>query len=162
MSTASGTNNYHGSAYIHRGTDALNAAPFFYNADPNIPAGDQGPGLQRYSAGGTLGGPIVSNKIFAFVSYQHIHDSDAEIGSSRVSVPPGLTNDRSAAALAALVNGATSSSCPALPCNFPFSAQVNPTVGSAPGAIIPLAFGFLTSHMPTPHFLSLSPNTFSP
>src|SRR6266478_8919666 len=115
MSTASGTNNYHGSAYIHRGTDALNAAPFFYNADPNIPAGDKVPGLHRYSAGGTLGGPIVSNKIFAFVSYQHIHDSDAEIGSSRVSVPPGLTNDRSAAALAALVNGATSSSCPAQP-----------------------------------------------
>src|SRR3979411_474861 len=29
MSTASGTNDVHGSAYIPRGTDALNAAPFF-------------------------------------------------------------------------------------------------------------------------------------
>src|ERR1700756_604173 len=32
MSTASGTNDFHGAAYIHRGTDFLNAAPFFYNA----------------------------------------------------------------------------------------------------------------------------------
>ncbi len=162
MSTASGTNNYHGSAYIHRGTDALNAAPFFYNADPNIPAGDKVPGLHRYSAGGTLGGPIVSNKIFAFVSYQHIHDSDAEIGSSRVSVPPGLTNDRSAAALAALVNGTTSSSCPALPCNFPFSAQVNPTVGTAPGDISPIAFGLLNYKMPNGQFLIPSAKSFVP
>ena len=37
MSTASGTNAIHGSAYIHRGTDWLNAAPFFFNQDPNIP-----------------------------------------------------------------------------------------------------------------------------
>jgi hypothetical protein len=26
-----------GSAYVHRGTNWLNADPFFYNADPNIP-----------------------------------------------------------------------------------------------------------------------------
>ena len=37
MSTASGTNNIHGTAYVHRGTNWLNADPFFYNADPNIP-----------------------------------------------------------------------------------------------------------------------------
>src|SRR5580693_3312344 len=105
MSTASGTNNLHGSAYIHRGTDALNAAPFFYNADPNIPASDKVPGLHSYTAGATLGGSLIKNKLFGFLSYQHIEKSDAEIGSSRVSVPPGLTDDRSPAALSALVNG---------------------------------------------------------
>ncbi len=162
MSTASGTNNFHGGAYIHRGTDALNAAPFFYNADPNIPASDKVPGLHRYSAGGTLGGPLVKNKIFAFVSYQHIHDSDAEIGSSRVSVPPGLTNDRSAAALAALVNGTTASTCPTLPCNFPHSAQVNPTIGTATGDISPIAYGLLNYKMPNGQFLIPSANSFVP
>ncbi len=35
MSTASGTNAIHGTAYLHRGTDWLNAAPFFFNQDPN-------------------------------------------------------------------------------------------------------------------------------
>src|SRR5258707_6958475 len=107
ISTASGTNDIHGSAYVHRGTDALNAAPFFYNADPNIPASDKVPELHRYTAGGTLGAPIIKNKLFAFVSFQHTHDSDQEIGSSRVAGPPGLTdsNRNDPSALAAPVNG---------------------------------------------------------
>ncbi|MHB8499956.1 MAG: TonB-dependent receptor, partial [Candidatus Acidiferrales bacterium] len=162
MSTASGTNNFHGSAYIHRGTDALNAAPFFYNADPNIPASEKVPGLHRYAAGGTYGGPIIKDKLFAFVSYQHIHDSDQEIGSSRISVPPGLTADRSAAALAALVNGSTSSSCAALPCNFPYSSQVNPIIGTAPGDISPIAYGLLNYKLPNGQFLITSANSFVP
>ncbi len=149
MSTASGTNNLHGSAYIHRGTDALNAAPFFYNADPNIPASDKVPGLHRYTAGGTLGGAILKNKLFGFLSYQHIHDSDAEIGSSRVAVPPGLTNDRSAAALAALVNGN-------------FASTVNPTVGTAPGDISPIAYGLLNYKLPNGQFLIPSAGSFVP
>src|SRR6202048_3794977 len=115
MSTASGTNNYHGSAYVHRGTDFLNAAPFFYNADPNIPASEKVPEQHRYSAGGTFGGPIIKNKLFGFLGYQHIHNSDQEIGSSRVAVPPGLTNDRSPAALAALVKGKFTASATVLP-----------------------------------------------
>ncbi len=34
MSTSSGTNDIHGSAYVHRGTNWLNADPYFFNADP--------------------------------------------------------------------------------------------------------------------------------
>ncbi len=37
LSTTSGTNNFHGSAYAHRGTNAWNAAPYFYKQDENIP-----------------------------------------------------------------------------------------------------------------------------
>jgi hypothetical protein len=159
ISTASGTNDFHGSAYVHRGTDALNAAPFFYKADPNIPASDKVPELHRYTAGGALGGPILKNKLFGFLSFQHTHDSDQEIGSSRVAVPPGLSNDRSAAALAALVNGTTSSTCPALPCNFPSSAQVNPTVGTASGDINPIAFGLLNYKLPNGQYLIPSAST---
>ena len=43
MSTASGTNDIHGSAYVHRGTDWLNAAPYFFKDDPNIPANEKVP-----------------------------------------------------------------------------------------------------------------------
>ncbi len=96
MSTASGTNNFHGGAYYHRGTDWLNAAPFFFNQDDDIPANDKVPQLHRYTAGGTLGGPIIKDKLFAFLSYQHIHVSDQEIGDSVLDVPVGLTDDRSA------------------------------------------------------------------
>jgi hypothetical protein len=102
MSTASGTNTIHGSAYVHRGTDWLNAAPFFDKQDPNIPANDKVPQLHRYTAGGTLGGALIKDKLFGFVSYQHLHDSDQEIGLSRMLVPHGLSNDRSPAALAAI------------------------------------------------------------
>jgi hypothetical protein len=151
MSTSSGTNNFHGSAYLHRGTDALNAAPFFYNADPNIPASDKVPQLHRYTAGGELGAPIIKNKLFAYLGFQHTHDSDQETGSSRVAVPPGLTNDRSAGALAALVNG-----------NFPASGTVNPTVGTATGDISPIAFGLLNYKLPNGQYLIPSAGTFTP
>jgi hypothetical protein len=104
MSTASGTNAIHGSAYGHRGTDGLNAAPFFYNEDGNIPSDEKVPELHRYTAGGTLGGPIIKDKLFAFLSYQHTHVSDLEIGTSRTAVPFGLTDDRSAQALVNVAN----------------------------------------------------------
>ena len=158
ISTASGTNVIHGTGYVHRGTDAFNAAPFFYNADPNIPASDKVPQLHRYTAGGAVGGPILKNKLFAFVSYQHTHNSDQEIGSSRVAVPPGLTNDRSAAALAALVNG-DPASCAAAPCNFPASAQINPVVGTAAGDINPIAYGLMNYKLPNGQFLIPSAST---
>jgi hypothetical protein len=104
MSTASGTNNFHGGAYYHRGTDWLNAAPFFFNQDNDIPANDKVPQLHRYTAGGTIGGPIIKDKLFAFLSYQHIHVSDQEIGDSVLDVPVGLSDDRSADALATVTN----------------------------------------------------------
>ena len=104
LSTASGTNDYHGQLYGHRGTNAWNAMPYFNNQNGNIPAADKVPELHRYTAGGTFGGPIIKNKVFGFVGYQHLHSSDQEIGADRTLVPPGLTSDRSAAALAALTN----------------------------------------------------------
>ncbi len=105
MSTASGTNNMHGSLYAHRGTSWLNAAPFFFNQDPDIPAYNKVPELHRYELGGTLGGPILKDKLFGFIGYQHLHVSDQEIGDSVLDVPVGLSDDRSASALASLTNG---------------------------------------------------------
>jgi hypothetical protein len=91
MSTASGTNTIHGEGWVHRGTDWLNAAPFFDKQDPNIPANDKVPQLHRYIAGGKLGGALIKDKLFGFVSYQHLHDSDQEIGLSRMLVPADFT-----------------------------------------------------------------------
>ena len=104
LSTSAGTNSYHGALYGRRGTDWLNAAPFFFNQDPAVPAEDKVPELHRYVVGGTLGGPILKDKLFGFISYQHLHVSDAEIGDSFLDVPVGLGDDRSASALADLTN----------------------------------------------------------
>jgi len=151
MSTASGSNDIHGSAYLHRESDWLNAAPFFYNADPNIPANDKVPALHRYTAGGTLGAPLIKNKLFGFLSYQHIHTADQEIGSSRVSVPPGLTDDRSASALAALANN-----------GFPLATPTQAVVGTGSGEINPLAYGLLNYKLPSGQFLIPSAGSFTP
>ena len=92
MSTKSGTNQMHGSTYIHRGTNWINAAPFFFKKDDHIPDSDKNPQLHRYAAGGDLGGPIVKNKLFGFASYQHLHISDQETGDELLDVPPGLSD----------------------------------------------------------------------
>jgi hypothetical protein len=105
MSTASGTNNYHGTAYIHRGSSWLNAAPFFFNQDSDIPAYNKVPQLHRYVLGGNAGGPIIKDKLFAFLAYQHLHVSDQEIGDSVLDVPVGLSDtNRDAGGLADLAN----------------------------------------------------------
>lgn len=85
MSTASGTNDFHGQVYLHRATDWLNAAPFFFKEDPHIT--QKVPELHREVPGGTLGGPIMKNKLFLFVAYQNVHASDQEIGLGRATVP---------------------------------------------------------------------------
>lgn len=92
MSTSSGTNAVHGQLWAHRGTDALNAAPFFNKQDPNIPADDKVPQLHRYTAGGAVGGPLIKDKLFGYLSYEHVHSSDQEIGLSRMLVPSELTD----------------------------------------------------------------------
>jgi hypothetical protein len=104
LSTSSGTNDIHGTAYFRRGTDWLNAAPFFFNQDGDVPDNMKVPQLHRYTLGGAAGGPIIKDKLFAYFAYQHVHVSDQEIGSSFLDVPVGLSDDRSASGLAALAN----------------------------------------------------------
>ncbi len=149
MSTASGTNTTHGQAYVHRGTNWINAAPFFFKADPNIPADQKNPELHRNDIGGTLGAPLIKDKLFGFISYQQIHSSDQEIGLSRLTVPYGLTNDRSPTAIANVVNG-----------NFP--ATVNPVVGNGPGDISPIAYQLLNYKFPNGQYLIPSADGSTP
>ena len=104
MSTASGSNALHGGGYINRGTNWINAAPFFFKQDPTIPASQKNPELHRWTAGGFAGFPIIKDKLFGFLSYQQVHVSDQETGISHLDVPPGLTDDRSDTALEALAS----------------------------------------------------------
>ena len=105
MSTASGTNKYHGSVYGRRGTNWINAAPFFFKNDGDIPENLKNPELHRYVVGGTFGGPIIKDKLFAFIAYQHLQVSDQEIGDSFLNVPAGLSDStRTASGFASIVN----------------------------------------------------------
>ncbi|MGD0469162.1 MAG: TonB-dependent receptor [Terriglobales bacterium] len=151
MSTASGTNAVHGQAYWHRGTDWLNAAPFFYNQDENIPSNEKVPELHRYIAGGTLGFPLIKDKLFGFLSYQHTHVSDLEIGTSRTAVPFGLSDDRSAATLAAVANA-----------NWPCGGSNEPSCILA-SQVDPVALAMLQYKLPNGQYMipSANPN-FTP
>ena len=92
--TKSGTNQLHGMLYEDFQNSVMNAAPFFYNASPAITTKD--PFLARNQFGANLGGPIKQNKLFYFVAYQGVRIADAADATKDVSVPIGLTNDRSA------------------------------------------------------------------
>jgi hypothetical protein len=152
MSTASGSNAIHGQAYVHRGTDWLNAAPYFYNQDPNIPSNEKVPQLHRYTAGGTIGAPIIKDKLFGFVSYQHIHVSDTEIGTSRTAVPTGLTDDRSPAALASVaLNNWGTAVQPVVAVNSLSNPPATPSID-------PVAYALLTAKLPNGQYLFPSAN----
>jgi hypothetical protein len=100
VATKSGTNDLHGSAYEYHQTSGWDANQFFLNA-----ASIARPPLHRNTFGATLGGPIKRNKLFFFGSYQGQRVTDATNGSTEfANVPTGLTDDRSAATLAALAN----------------------------------------------------------
>lgn len=86
--THSGTNDFHGQLYEYFQNDVFNANYFFFKANgiPRQP-------LHRNTFGGTLGGPIVHNKLFFFASYQGQRVSDKSGSFSNISLPPDLTNN---------------------------------------------------------------------
>ncbi|MGH9942590.1 MAG: carboxypeptidase regulatory-like domain-containing protein, partial [Pyrinomonadaceae bacterium] len=65
VSTRSGTNDYHGTAFYFHRNDALNSNEFFSNAN-NLPK----PAIKLHQFGFETGGPIKRGKTFFFGSYQ--------------------------------------------------------------------------------------------
>src|SRR5579864_956493 len=149
LSTASGTNDLHGQAYVHRGTDWLNAAPYFYKQDANIPESQKVPELHRYVAGGSLGGALIKDKLFGYIAYQHTHASDLEIGTSRTAVPFGLSDDRSAATLAAIDNQNFRPNC---------GTSANPTPCLTAAGVDSTALALLNYKLPNGQYLFPSAN----
>jgi len=63
--TKSGTNNFHGSGFYFYRPTAFSANSFFNNA-----AGAPRPSLARKVFGGSIGGPIIKDKLFFFYTYE--------------------------------------------------------------------------------------------
>ncbi len=131
VTTKSGSNHFHGSAYGNWETSELNANPYF-NKQIGLPT----PDLHRYVAGAELGGPILRDKLFFYGSYQYTRDRDQLNSSASYYVPAGLTDDRSATGLAAVATAA----------------------GLAPGTVIdPVALHFLQAKLPSGQYLIRTP-----
>jgi Carboxypeptidase regulatory-like domain len=74
--TKSGTNRFHGSAYEYFQNDMLNAAPFFGIPNGNGGFTPQKVGFIRYDQwGGSIGGPIIKNKLFFYFVRDKIYDN---------------------------------------------------------------------------------------
>ena len=65
----SGTNSFHGDVWEFFRNDKLNANQWENKINPNSPAIPVAP-LRWNMFGGTLGGPVIKNKLFFFVDYQ--------------------------------------------------------------------------------------------
>jgi hypothetical protein len=65
VSTKSGTNELHGSAYEFLRNDKFDGANFFANR-----SGSAKPSLRQNQFGATVGGPVIRNRTFYFFSYQ--------------------------------------------------------------------------------------------
>ncbi|PYP89578.1 MAG: hypothetical protein DMF61_02600 [Blastocatellia bacterium AA13] len=72
LRTRGGTNQFRGQAYFYFGDEALNANTFFRNARGlgRIPQ-------QQLREGATIGGPLITDRIFFFGSFERLNVSDS-------------------------------------------------------------------------------------
>lgn len=134
--TKVGSNDFHGAAYEYFLNDALNSNNPFLKA-----AAVPRPKLQRNIFGGLLGGPVKSNRLFFFASYQGTHERNGASPNSLTSnvfIAPGLTDDRSQQRLLTTFR-------PRLP-NGTFATSINP-----------VALSILNARLPNGQFLIPTP-----
>ena len=82
MVTKSGTSDFHGSAYHFFRNNVFNANSFFFNK-----LGADKPVLNQNQFGGTIGGPIVSDRTFFFGSYEGMRQRNGTFGSRTLRLP---------------------------------------------------------------------------
>ena len=71
MTSKSGSNTFHGSAYEYVRNTQLNALPFYSKWGLASGASPAVPPYHQNQYGGTIGGPIIKNKIFGFFGYEN-------------------------------------------------------------------------------------------
>jgi len=129
--TKSGTNALHGSLWEQWQNSDMNATPYFYNY-----AGIPRPFLNRNAFGGTIGGPIVKDRLFFFGSYQGVRIADAEASTKNVTVPLGLTDDRTTQGIINMIQTTYSPPPPAPPITITAS-QINNAAAQLLNAKLP-------------------------
>jgi len=86
----SGTNDFHGDAFDYLRNTALDARNYF------IPAPTPKQVYRQNQFGGTVGGPIIRNHTFFFLSYEGIRSNEQSAGLSVVLTPAEENGDFSA------------------------------------------------------------------
>ena len=76
VQTKSGSNDIHGDGFWFRRTDATAARDPFTQFAPNPITGKFIPSDKWQQFGGTIGGPIIKNKLFFFGDYQGTRETN--------------------------------------------------------------------------------------
>jgi hypothetical protein len=111
--TKSGTNNLHGSLYYAHRNEAFNANDFFLNRSSL-----KQPKFRHHLYGGSLGGPVIKNRIFLFGDYERLKESlfkSAERNIPSVAFRDGVFF---------------------YPCTAPSAGQSNPACAPPPGGFV--------------------------
>ena len=143
--TKSGTNQFHGSIFQFFRNDDLNANSFFNN-QTGQPRGV----LKQNQFGGTIGGPIIKDKLFFFFAYQGTKQ-DNGVSSFSTASPflPALTNDRSAQGLGRIFGGKS-------------GVQGGVAVASNGSNINPVALAILNAKFPNGQYVIPNPQIIEP
>jgi len=137
--TRGGGNEFHGSLFEFFRNEALNANDFFYNRDRR-PGSPDKQILRQNQFGGSLGGPVLKNKLFFFGSYQGTRQFNgvAANGTTSATLYP-VPDNREAPDFAARLGAAT--------CGFPTRAG-SISVACNGSNINPVAIALLRVKLP--------------
>src|SRR3989440_3250748 len=155
LSTKSGTNTWHGSAYEYLRNKVFNSDEFF-NKNLELSNGQKNspPPFTQNQFGATIGGAIVKNKTFVFGSYEGFRLRTGTVFSTNVPTANERNGDFSAAGLPTIYDplSINPTSCPD-PCQrTAFSGNVIPAARVNPTA------QFLLAYIPLPNNTSATDN----
>ena len=139
--TKTGSNSFHGNLFEFWRNDVLNANDFFLNMN-GVPR----PELKQNQFGGTLGGPIIKDKLLFFGSYQGTRQING-VSGRQTFFSPLTTNDRSAASIGALFAGQQGLQYIFGPPGF------GPTIAADGSNINPVALNLLQFKLPNGQYL---------
>ncbi len=128
VSIRSGTNHVHGKAYDYLRNTIFNAVgPFYAPTDP-LTGSQQKPILIRNQFGGTLGGPILKDRLFLFGDYEGTRQLVHAV--NQATVPTLDQSGRSALALAnggyTFISGSSAETGSPVPLINPLTGQTYP------------------------------------
>ena len=141
--TRSGTNTYHGSAFEFIRNNFIDATNFYSTSKDT---------LHQNQYGGTFGGRIIRDKLFAFAGYQHLHaDSSQSLTQATVPTAANLQGDFS------VTDGPNCES------SKKFVQLVDPLTGTAlPGDVYPSPPAYLKQSLALDKYLPVPNSTYDP
>ena len=132
--TKSGSNQFHGNLYELWNGSRFNAADFFTNATP----GNHKPRSTVNHFGGSLGGPILHNKLFFFFDSEWIRIALPIVTEATVPTPAFQSYVLQQLAIGQTTGCAPGSCYPAEPDLVPFYEKMFALYGNTSGAALPV------------------------